>query len=350
MVPLLADCAVKDGNHIYFASYESSVIFSLNLLTGGIEIVSYVPEEIFFGYRPFGDFLCWRDRFVLIPAHAKNIWIVDRKFEHWEKIELEFVDIEGKFFKAMIIDNKIYALRHSYPYSVCVNLETYEVSIMNGTDENFFTSAININNEIYYPSCNSNKVFKYHVETEELMVFDTGAGNYNGILYFEDHFYLAPRDGRQLIIWSGQEERVIDIHHCNALGIFEFGKKIYVPATGTNESFYIDLDGCVKEWKMAEMFLMARSLDNETDCLMDRCGKIYIFDHAVGDVKVFVSEIDEDEIKTVASKAKAVIERKMYYEMPMMNLKQYLTERMEGMEEKQGRGSVGFQIWTFVSK
>lgn len=351
MVPLLASCGVKDGDKIYFASNETSIIFSLDLLTGKTEIVSHVPGELFFGNGLFGEFLRWNDQFILIPGRAKNIWITDRQFEHWEKIELEYADEKHKFFRAIIINNKIYAMRHEYPCSVCIDLGNHEIVEMDGTDENYFASAVSVHDEIYYPSYNSNKIFQYHVETDRVTTFEVGDGKYSGILYFEDHFYLAPADGSQLVVWNEREEKTICTSHCYALGIFEFKKKIYVPSWAENESFYLDSDGCVKEWNMADRFYMAKDLDDETYCLMDPYGKVYIFDCAAGDVKVFTSEIGRDAIKTAASKAEAVVGREMYYEGQIPNLQWYLTEMTAGMKEecRQERGgTVGSQIWELM--
>lgn len=353
MIPLLAECAVKDGNYIYFASLESSIIFSLSLLTGKIEIVGCVPEELFFKDRLVGEFLRWKDQFVLIPCNAKNIWIVDKKFEHWEKIELKYVDPRLKFLRAIIIDNKIYALRHFYPYSICVDLETREVAKMHVTDGDFFTSAVNIESEIYYPSCDSNKIFKYNVETGRMVEFKAGTETYNAILHFDNNFYLAPRGGRQLLVWNEREERTIPINYCNALGIFEFEKKIYVAAYGeNNESFYIDSDGCVKEWNLAKKFRLAKSLDDETYCLMDYDGKIYIFDRTACEIKIFLSEIDEDEMKAQASKSKYVMKGEVCQEVPRLNLKWLLTEMIIGLKEERGKGrnDIGSTIWALMSK
>lgn len=352
MFPLLAECAVKDGDYIYFASLESSIIFSLNLLTGKIKIVATVPDELFFKDRLVGEFLRWKDRFVLIPANAKNIWIVDRKFEHWEKVQLKYADTRLKFLKAVIIDDKLYAPRHFYPYSICVDLETREVDKMHVTDGDFFVSAVNIENEIYHPSCGSNKIFKYNAETGRLAVFEAGTETYNGILYFDNKLYLAPRGGGRLVVWNEREERTIPINYCHATGIFEFEKKIYVAASEAKESFYIDLDGSVKGWDIAEKFRMARSLDDETYCLMDYLGGIYIFDHTACRMKRFSSEIGEDEVKATASKSKCVMKGQICQEATGLSLKWRFTGMTLEMEEEtgQGRNEVGSAIWALTRK
>lgn len=355
MFPLLAECAVKDGDYIYFASLESSIIFSLNLLTGTIEIVGTVPEEPFFKDRLVGEFLRWKDWFVLIPANAKSIWIVDKKFEHWKKIQLKYPDMRYKFHVAVIIDDKIYAPRAFYPYSICVDLVTCEVDKMYVTDEiceDFFVSAVNIKNEIYFPSCGSNKIFKYNAETGKLAVFEAGTETYNGIMHFDGNFYLAPKGGKQLVIWNEREERMIPISYCYAAGIFEFEKRIYVPAFRANESFYMDSDGYVKKWDTAENFRMARSLDDNIYCLMDYFGKIYIFDHTAGRIKTFSAEMDEDMMKEMASKSTYVMKGELCHDATKFSLKWYLTGITTGMEEEPGkdRSDVGFAIWALMSK
>ena len=111
----IANAVVKHKNNLYVMSKETSMILKMDYDSLELSKISFVPEEIFEDDL-FVNIKVWKDKLILIPYNARNIWIVDEELETWKKIVIN-CNREMLFAAAEIIFYKLYVFKHNYESS-----------------------------------------------------------------------------------------------------------------------------------------------------------------------------------------------------------------------------------------
>lgn len=234
---LYTECVTKKDNVLYFVSSDSNFIFSFDINTKSTEIVTSIEGEKQFKERLFGEILTWNDMFVLVPANAKNIWIVDSTFTNWEKIELEYPDISLKFLAAKIVGDELYMIKHLYPYTICLDLTTKEKSKIETVETDFFTGVEYYNDELYFASCNSNRLYTYDIESKKISIHSLDFAKMSGISYSNEKFHLTTREGTGIAEMSCEKEIIKKIPLRNVLAIIPYNGRYYIPLSSEKTSY-----------------------------------------------------------------------------------------------------------------
>lgn len=269
---LYTECVTKKDDILYFVSIDSNFIFSFDLNTRETNIVASIEEEQQFERRLFGEILTWGDKFVLVPANAKNVWIVDASFSNWEKIELQYPDISLKFLCAKIVDDELYMFKHLYPYTVCLNLKTREKSqIETGTD--FFTGVDLYKGTLYFGSCNSNRLYAYEIRNKMLQTYLIDITNMSGINNIGGKFYITTREGNGIAELSCDISHLKKIDIQKALAVFENNNSLYIPTWSKDEK-------PEKQFVILNNNTFAKKIAEGCWCMVDRDANVQLYDNS----------------------------------------------------------------------
>lgn len=313
---LFTECVTRKDETLYFASIESNLIFSFDIRSNNTCVVTSVEGEKQLEKRLFGDILTWKDKFVLVPSNAKNIWIVDASFSKWEKIELEHPDVPLKFLCAQIVDDEIYMLKHLYPYTICLNLRTREKNrIETGTD--FFTGVEYYDGELYFASCNSNRLYTYDVREKSLMINNLDYYNMSGIYYNDDKFFLTTREGNGIAELSCKKEIIQSMSICKAIAVFRYNGIYHIPLWAENTQDIPQNNQMVFLCKS----INAKRADNDTWCVFDREANITIYDNK--EKRIIKGKLSVPR-QQLSKYNKRIKKREVFEESDIFDLEEYI--------------------------
>ncbi len=297
MIKLLSERAVKKGDCIYMLSKEAGMIFSINLKDGKVHIECCLENENFFQSRLYGDIKFYNDEIILIPANSNAVCVLDSKFRIIKKIQLSEKYGHEKYMTSQILGDNLYVFGHGVFGSKIVNLKSYEITEIKELEQELFYSSAIVGKTIYLPSCKTNKLYIYNVESGEINEVIIGDISYNSICIKDSKCYLAPRNSKAIYIYDLLDNSIIkkEIPFCNAIGIFDIGNEIYVPSDCKGRSLKVDKDMQVFTWKVDKRLIFSRVIGDEVFIMSDDA-ELSVYNRNSNEERKYMSVIHQKDL------------------------------------------------------
>lgn len=219
---LTFETSLLEDGILWFTEENTNELYRYKIENREVEFVCKIFEEEEYGYRLFGDMVCDDNNIYLIPCSATKLYIIDKKTFTVEGIEIPkpksiYSDYmpKVKFFSAHVYNNHIYMVGATYPAILdydCILKKIYYhdewlPEMMNyfiTDDKAIFRKTVIKDGIIYAPSCRSNVVLQYNVETNlyKLSLVGDKTCNYSAICYHNECFWLSPRGSGPIVKWN----------------------------------------------------------------------------------------------------------------------------------------------------
>ena len=204
------DCAYENGT-IWFVAGCYNTLYQMDIESGTVESLGIIPEEDELSCLLYECILKVEDNLWMIPAKAKEIACYNLKEQRFTKIKLEKgkVSKSEKFRSAHLYGDCIYMIPWKYEGIVCLDLVTKSVTRISGISA--VRESCMVENCIYMPIDDSNKIKVYNIVTGELTEYKIGDGIYrfSDILYKDNKFWMIPRGtGGKIVCWDKENDRI----------------------------------------------------------------------------------------------------------------------------------------------
>lgn len=291
---LVKDCA-KDGNIFYFIASEMNLIFSLDVTSLEIKIVSMIPEKVSVKKEYLGSITVYQDELYIGSIETKDIWIYNLKKNEWKKLERKDLPHigTGGLLQSFVYKNWIYMLGSSYPAIIKINSETkkmiyiekpFEEKEKDNIDDAFFRAQHVIKDDVLFiPCCLDNTVLLFNLNTEEYEWHKVGSENnrYSGITFDGKNFWLSPRLNSPIVMWDGEKSiREFQLSYEYSVSQIYFGG---CSKSGNNILF----------WNFVNNDSIRISIDTQT---LEKDNNKYSLVKEFGDLTVFQKENGKFEI------------------------------------------------------
>ena len=294
---LVKDC-VKVNNVFYCIAKQFNLIFSLDVNTGKVEILSIIPDNAYEGEEYCGCITFYDDELYIGSIMSNDIWIFNVEMKKWDKIERKEIPNKstGSLLQAFVYNEHVYMIGGSYPAIIIIDPKTKQIEYIEKpfkdkndndiTDAFFRAQHVLIDDTIYIPCCFNNTVLKMNLCTTEYEWIRVGESfnRYSGITFADGFFWLAPRhnsnvvrwDGRQNIYEFGLSERYdVSVYFG---GCCRSGDEIYFWNIVNGETFSVDINEKTRK-ENKHKYVLIKEFDNLTVLQkMDGFFEIYVKD------------------------------------------------------------------------
>lgn len=247
-----AETAYMEGEKIYLFGSSFNLLYSYNINTKQMEIIGKIPKYKFISTQLIGRILKWRNKIILIPFLANELWIWDMGNRQWQEIGIEDASSYNMlFYQGFIHHDEVHMIGCYYPAIVRIDLNTLDLSYDrriydeidssgNKNDDIYFrTEYIKNDNIVFMGCCNLNKILKYNLDNYEYELVEVGNKNndYEGITFINDHMVMAGRHEQCIYNLDGRQEKKkipaeIDCHYMAT--VFRDGKYILLSRINGN--------------------------------------------------------------------------------------------------------------------
>lgn len=220
---LRTENALSYRQKLWFVEYECNELYYYDILTKEVNYVCKIIDEPEYRYRAIGTIVANENKLYLIPFSGKKLYEVDI-----DSYELRGIDLReskncavtnynenAKFLSAHVSKDCIYMVGASYPGIVEYNCKTQEMICYDEwiseliqrkrfQDDAFFRKSILVGQKIYAPSCMSNVVWEFDIETKETHFYEVGSAicSYSSICQVDNVFWLSPRRNGPFVKWD----------------------------------------------------------------------------------------------------------------------------------------------------
>ena len=257
---LVKDC-VKVNNVFYCIAKQFNLIFSLDVNTGKVEILSIIPDNAYEGEEYCGCITFYDDELYIGSIMSNDIWIFNVEMKKWDKIERKEIPNKstGSLLQAFVYNEHVYMIGGSYPAIIIIDPKTKQIEYIEKpfkdkndndiTDAFFRAQHVLIDDTIYIPCCFDNTVLKMNLITEEYEWMKVGESSdrYSGITHDGNNFWLAPRHNSNIVKWDGQQN-VYEIALPEGYdsgtyfgGCCRCGDEIYLWNVGNGKTFSLEI-------------------------------------------------------------------------------------------------------------
>lgn len=292
---LVKDC-VKVNNVFYCIAKQFNLIFSLDMNSDKVEILSIIPDNAYEGEEFSGCITFYNDELFIGPIMSNNIWIFNIKTKKWDKIERKEISntSAGSLLQAFVYNEHVYMIGGSYPAIIIINPKTKEIEYIEKpfkdknekdiTDAFFRAEHVLIDDNIYIPCCFDNTVLKMNLRTREYEWIKVGASlnRYSGITFDGSFFWLAPRHNSNVVQWDGKlnvyEFELPERYDVSVYfgGCCRSGNEIYFCNIVNGETFSVDINEKTRK-EAKHKYILIKEFDNLTVFQkMDGFFEIYI--------------------------------------------------------------------------
>ncbi len=297
MVKLLAERVLCEDDKLLFASCESNLLFSMNIISGNVGIEGFVRCEEMLKDRLFGGLISYRDKYVLIPANSKHVVVLDKFFNEVSALEIDEQSKQPKYMAGTIYNDNLFLFNHVAQGIQCINMLDATKTTLGEIGDDYFFSCLIEDSKVLLPSCKSNNVYIIDMASLSVDKLEIGQGKYNALEKYDDEYYFAPRGGDYLTIWTIDKGiKEIPIPKCNAVGVFKIGDSVVLPSNMQGQSMQICVDGSVKGWHSEERFILAQRVCDNKYVLMNDDAVVYILDLDNGNTIAYNAELNDTSI------------------------------------------------------
>lgn len=233
-----------DRNKIWFAESGCNEIYYYDITNKKVEMFVKLYDENEYQLRLAGDLCFFEDKMYVIPYSAQKLYKIDfkcKKVNIGIKIPPNYGNsVESvKFDSAHRYKDYVYLVSATCPAIVEYNCLTNELryyddcvkeglSFFKDDDKEtiVFRKTILVGNKIYAPSCVSNMVLEFNVETKEFVWHEVGSYkcSYSSAIMHGEWLWLSPRGKGPIVKWN--------IHTKDWQELSEFPNG-YVPCDGS---------------------------------------------------------------------------------------------------------------------
>lgn len=268
------ECAVMEGNKLYFAEELGNEIFYYDMELNRVTWICSIHEEDERGRRLFSCMIIYEEDIFLFPFLAKGIYRVAIKTGQYDRIDLpkEFVNgetNEPKFIDAHLYKGVIYVMPAAFRGILQLQCNTNKMSVYDSwikkiplgfldVDKAFFRKTLFADEKVYAPSCQGNIVLIFDLEKWTCSVKKVGTNlcRFSGICYDEGNYWISPRDKGPIVRWNEKDDTWQEYKDFpqnyiagSTIGIEVLKNQIFVIPQMANMILVIDCaDGTVKEW------------------------------------------------------------------------------------------------------
>ncbi len=283
---LIKDC-VHVGDILYCISRDYNIVFSYDLSSGSVELLTSIPGEPANEAEVCGAIDYHDGKLLLLPNKTNCIWIYDLAGKDLLRIEREQLPHcgTGGMLQTAKKGNTIYMIGSSYPAIMRLDMESGDIKyitapfekandrIKNIEDAYFRAHHASKGNEIYLASCLDNYVLRFSLidESYEWLKVGRADQNYAGIDYDGEKFWMAPRKSGTIVVWDGKDqyEDIAIPAECimrdsSYLSAVCFEDRVYIPNQCDAQSIVISNVGSA-ETKLMEkkIVFMKKTTENE---------------------------------------------------------------------------------------
>ena len=228
-----AETAYMESGIVYLFGSSFNMLYSYDINTKRIEILGKIPKYEFISAKLIGRILKWKDKIILLPFMANEVWIWDMGNGQWQEIEIEDASsYKMLFYQGFIHHDEIHMIGCYYPAIVRINMNTMDLSydrriydeIDNSGNKNdgiyFRTEYIKNDNTVIMGCCNTNRILKYNLDSYEYELAEVGdkKNDYEGVTLINDHMVLFGRHEQSIFNLEGKQEKKeipeeIDCHY-----------------------------------------------------------------------------------------------------------------------------------------
>ena len=259
------DC-IRIDNNIWFTSLDYNGLYRYNLDEKKTERIGDFTYEPFEQVGLFIKICRYKNNLIFVPQYSKRIYIYIIDIGIFKDIQIPKLteNLSGPyFFEAVVFEKYIYMMGAMYPGILKVNLETYEVEVIDWWLKKLQSEVrINTNelllgregalqyNNFWIPCYQCNRVLEFNLETDEFHLHEVGRkeNRYARMIKSGDRFVLVTYNSEdicRIVFWdssSGSYEEVqVDIKACVDRCIIEFLDNIWLFSLSSNEIYCIDI-------------------------------------------------------------------------------------------------------------
>lgn len=212
-VLLPSEAGALVGDDIYFFSSKYNLLYKVHMPDFNVSIISHIPCKEIFAFGWFRKIRYWNRKLICIPAHAEKIWIYGLDSKEWDSIDIDFPQLQLKFWGAVIYQDNAFLFGERYLEILKIDLNDYSISHIRiapcpgykrDGEGLFLTDAIKVNNIVFSPVSVSNYVLQFNLDTLEYRWKRIGSeGNqYSGINYDGKYFWISPGQKGNIVKWD----------------------------------------------------------------------------------------------------------------------------------------------------
>lgn len=315
---LFEDCVIK-GDMLYFFSMNFNALYSYNFVFGKLTFIDRIPDEKYFQGRLIGNVLLYDSKLVLVPMRTttSKVWLYDLNGNFWSSISIDTKNIKPPYEKiayATIYEEHLILVGCYYGGIININLNTQEIVYCDKVfDDDLKIHSLfdceRIDDELYIPSPETNKVLKFNMKSNEGKWLSVGDENcsYSGLIWTGSNFWLAPYKGTDIVKWNGDEiyeQFKIPDYYGNKenylfRGIGKILNKIYIVGLQNIQAFAFEEDNCYNYEVVPNTYVMYKGNKTDDYIVQDYLGKVEM--RWNGKLYKFLLTLQPDEILAKAN-------------------------------------------------
>lgn len=259
------DC-IHVGDDIWFASDDYNGLYKYNIKEKKTERIGEFSHEPFSQYGLFLKMCRYKNNLIFVPQWSKRIYIYNIDTGIFKDIQFlkPAEDLQGPyFFEAVVHEEYIYMMGASYQGILKVNLETYEVEVLDQWLRKL-QREVNINKDkpilglegilkdhsFWIPCYQCNKIMEFNLDTGEFRFHEVGKkeNRYARMIRSGDQFVLVTHnkeDFCRIVFWNyskgSYEEVQVDMKAYVDRCIIEYLDKIWLMSFVSNEIYCVDI-------------------------------------------------------------------------------------------------------------
>ena len=217
------EACVVVGDLLWCSAYDFNLFFSIDLMSNRLQNVSEIPGEEKNVRRLYGSIVHNDGKLYLIPMAARELAIYDIRNGNFEKIRFREQDEEKTMYKSgykfcggVVYGSGLLMLSCSYPGFVSLNLEDYSLeyrsewvkdleALSRKREEVYFRSFFTDDNKsVIMPSCCTNYVMQYDIESGKYLLIETGdkTFSFSDAVMTGDKLVLSSKTGEELYLFD----------------------------------------------------------------------------------------------------------------------------------------------------
>ncbi|MBO4953374.1 MAG: hypothetical protein J6C99_10785 [Lachnospiraceae bacterium] len=302
-----AETACIYENKIYMFGSTINILYCVDIEEGKVEILGNIPGYNLCSSKLVGKLLIYKEKIILLPFNADNVWIYNLHSNNWTEVKLEGNSVHcEKFYQGFLEKNKVHAIGCRYPAIVVIDLDTFKVTynkkiynkinqVVSDDGIYFRTEYIREDNKIKMGCCKLNGIFEYNLSSGDADFIECGKKGfcYEGITQLQGSVQLVGRkinasyilDNENLIehIWP-------DNLTCHYLAyILKDNLHIYLSSLAGRSFFY---NGKYNE--LEEKAYFCEKVDEKNFIYMNQKGEIIV--SREGEIKVINMDVNFDKV------------------------------------------------------
>lgn len=270
-----SDC-IRVDDKIWFASGNYNGLYCYDITDHKVEWIADFPEELFNVEQLFFKTRIYKDNLIFIPLDAEDVHIFNLTSKQFTKIGIPRIP-PARFTDGRVFGKYLYLFGCRYYGILRVDLESKKIETVDGVLEQieqgivmdrkeplFGLQAAEIENKVYLPFWQSNRLVEYDMENGVCRCYEVGSetNRYYGVCQIKDGLALLTWNDGCVVFWYGEyfeevvycEDYSLDKHLC------VMDDAVWIIPNRTKKLYKIDVEN-----KKVREFWIDENDDNEKD-------------------------------------------------------------------------------------